>query len=117
MGMGGLSPDDIVEHSLRERLFGEKPPRELSQFGMRITEDPWEALSAVSLSEDSVASLARLLLVERLLGSGDAGAVEAFRLGALRNGKRKVELSYWEPEVYTNVPPEMRTITGECRWG
>jgi hypothetical protein len=116
MGISGLSPDDIVEHSLREGLFGEKPPRELSQFGLRSTEDLWAGLSTVGLSEDSVASLARLLLVERLLGSGDAGAIETFRLGALRHGKRKVELSYWEPQVYTNQPPEMRTIAGERSW-
>jgi hypothetical protein len=33
------------------------------------------------------------------------------------NGKRKVELTYWEPQVYTSVPPEMKTISGERSWG
>lgn len=69
---------------------------------------------ALLSAEDGVASL---LLVERLLGSGDAGAIEQFRLGAPRNGTRKVELTYWEPQVYTNVPPETRTIYGARSWG
>ena len=117
VAMNGLSADDIVERSLRAALFGERLPDELSVFGRRDVEDPWAGLSATNLAEDSVASLARLLLVERLLGSGDAGAVDQFRLGALRSGKRWVELTYWEPQVYTNVAPEMRTISGERTWG
>ena len=117
MGMQGLSADDVVERSLRAALFGEELPRELSMFGLRDVEDPWTGLSAVRLSEDSVASLARLLLVERLLGAGDASAIEQFRLGALRNGKRKVALTYWEPKVYSNAAPEMRTVSGERAWG
>jgi hypothetical protein len=117
MGMNGLSADDVVEFSLRAALFGEELPRELSRFGLRDVEDPWAGLSALRLSEDSVASLARLLLVERLLGAGDASAIEQFRLGGLRDRKRKVELTYWEPKVYTNQPPKMRTISGERAWG
>jgi hypothetical protein len=117
MGMQGLSADDVVELSLRAALFGEELPRELSMFGLRDVEDPWAGLSAVRLSEDSVASLARLLLVERLLGAGDASAIEQFRLGALRDRKRKVELTYCEPKVYANQPPAMRTVSGERSWG
>ena len=117
MGMQGLSADDVVERSLRAELFGEELPRELSMFGLREVEDPWAGLASLRLSADSAVALARLLLVERLLGAGDAGAIESFRLGALRNGRRKVELTYWEPRVYTNVPPEMRTISGERNWG
>lgn len=116
MGLNGLSADDVVERSLRAELFGEKLPRELSMFGLRDAEDPWSGLSQLNVAEDSVVSLARLLLVERLLGAGDASAIEGFRLGALRDGKRKVELTYWEPRVDTNVAPEIRTISGERAW-
>jgi len=117
MGMNGLSADDVVEQSLRADLFGDALPRELSMFGRGEAVDPWTDLSALRLSEDSVVSLARLLLVERLVGAGDAGAIEQFRLGALRNGKRQVELTYWEPQVYDNQPPVMRTVSGERTWG
>lgn len=117
MGMNGLSADEVVECSLRAALFGEELPRELSMFGLPDVEDPWAGLSAMRLSEDSVASLARLLLVERLLGAGDASAIEQFRLGAQRNGRRKVELTYLEPKVYTNALAAMRTISGARTWG
>lgn len=114
---GGLSADDIVEHTLRAELFGESLPHGLSQFGLRDIEDPWAGLAELNLAEDSVGSLARLLLVERLVGGGDASAIEHFRLGALRSAKRKVELSYWEPQVYANAPAQLRSISGERGWG
>lgn len=114
--MGGLSADDIVERSLRTALLGEAPPEELRLYGLRNTDDPWAELAGLRLSEDSVRSLARLLLVERLVGRGDAGPVEDFQLGPLRDGTRQVALTYWEPQVYSNVAPQLRSVSGERRW-
>jgi hypothetical protein len=84
MAMDRFSADDIVERSLRTALLGEAPPEELRSYGLRNSEDVWGELAHVRLSEDSVRSLARLLLVERLVGSGDASAVGEFQLGPLR---------------------------------
>lgn len=117
VSMNGLSADDLVEQSLRIALLGEAPPQGLLRYGMQNSDDPWEALAGLRLSEDSVKALARVLLVERLVGSGDAGAVEAFELGPLRGAKRQVELSYWEPKVYANRDAELRTVAGERAWG
>jgi len=116
VAMGGFSADDIVERSLRTALFGEAPPEGLRLYGLSNTDDPWAELAGVRLSEDSVRSLARLLLVERLVGRGEAGPVEDFQLGPLRNGTRQVALTYWEPQVYSNVAPQLRSVSGERRW-
>lgn len=117
MSMNGLSADDLVEQSLRIALLGEAPPQGLLRYGMQNSDDPWAALASLRLSEDSVKALARVLLVERLVGSGDASAVEAFELGPLRGGTRQVELSYWEPKVYANRDAELRTVAAERAWG
>jgi hypothetical protein len=116
VSMAGSSPDDIVERSLRAALFGEPIPEGLRMFGMGNTDDPWAELAGVRLSEDSVRSLARLLLVERLVGTGNASAIEHFELGPRRDGKRRVEMSYWEPKVYANHAPQLRPVAGERTW-
>ena len=114
--VNGVSADDLVEQSLRAALLGEPAPQVLSFFGRQTVDDPWATLAGLRLSEDSVKALARVLLVERLVGSGDASAVESFELGPLRAGKRSVELSYWEPKVYANRDVELRTLAGERAW-
>lgn len=93
VSMNGVSADDLVEQSLQAALLVEPAPQGLHFFGRQTADDPWAALAGLRLSEDSVRALARVLIVERLVGSGDAGAVEAFELGPLRAGKRSVELS------------------------
>lgn len=117
MGMQGRSADDCAELALRADLLGEAMPDDLVRYGMVQTGgDPWAELAAEPLSEDSAHSLARLLLVERLVSSGAASAIETFRLGPARSGQRAVELSYWEPQQYANAEPKPRTIEGKRAW-
>jgi len=116
MSTGGLSADDIVERSLRTALLGEAVPAALHDFGLGRVDDPWSELTQVRVSEDSVRSLARLLLVEYLVGGGRASAVERFDLGPLHAGRRRVELAYYEPELYVNQAPQLRRIAGERNW-
>jgi hypothetical protein len=113
----GMSADDITEALLRKALVGDPLPQALQQGWYQSMEDPWADLDGLPLAEDSVNALARLLLVEALVGTGSAGSIHTFSLGPLRDDARTVRLTYTEPKVYSNVEPQLRSIEGKRRWG
>jgi hypothetical protein len=67
---GGFSPDDQTEIGLRTGLLGEPLPTQLDQtFGFMIDlADPLAALDGLGLPPSAEEAVARLLVVERLLG-------------------------------------------------
>ncbi|MGH8980003.1 MAG: DUF4062 domain-containing protein [Acidimicrobiales bacterium] len=112
MGMNGKSPEDLTELAARIVLFGEPNPLDLMSFMVDGT-NPLEALATVSLPEDSVESVARLLVTEFLVGERGADHITSFQLGPQRAGRRRLRLA-WEPRRrYTNVKPVERSIDGE----
>lgn len=56
--------------------------------------------------------IARLLLVERLVGNGKASSVEQVELGPEHVGRRRVRLTYTDPRRYSNTSPEQRILEG-----
>ncbi len=59
--------------------------------------------------------VARLVLAEGLIGSGNAAAITRFELGPKEGDKRRVVLEWEEPRVYTNVEPGRRRVEGIWR--
>lgn len=112
MGMNGKTPDDLTELAARIVLLGEPNPLDLMSFMVDGT-NPLQALATVSLPEDSVEPLARLLVTEFLVGERGADHITSFQLGPQRAGRRRLRLA-WEPRRrYTNETPVERSIDGE----
>ena len=58
--------------------------------------DPLEPLRDVGAPDEIVRSLAEVMVIDELVGSGRAARVTGFKLGASLGGFRKLELE-WEP--------------------
>lgn len=113
---GGYTPEDQVELGLRAGLFCEQMPETFRQrMGFMLdTSDPLEPLRGQPVPEDAYAAIARLLLVERLVGSGKASRIDEFHLGPAHQGSRPLSLSYTERQRYSNEEPGQRHLDG--RW-
>jgi hypothetical protein len=113
----GFSPDDQTEIGLRAGLLGEPLPAQLDRsFGSMIdTHDPLAELDRLGLPPSTEESIARLLVVERLLGRRRASRLTQFALGPDHLGERRVEIEYIEPQRYTNESPQTRRIEGTRR--
>jgi hypothetical protein len=113
----GFSPDDQTEVGLRAGLLGEPLPAQLDQtFGFMIdTSDPLAELDGLGLPPSAEEAVARLLVVERLLGGKRASRITHFALGPAHLGERRVELEYIEPRRYANHTPGSRRIEGTRR--
>ncbi|MHB8694987.1 MAG: DUF4062 domain-containing protein [Solirubrobacteraceae bacterium] len=118
MGTSGYSADDLTEIAMRVGLLGEAIPDVLGRMTFLVDDsDPLAELPTMAIPEGAVQPLARLLLVERLVGGRRASAVERFSLGPTHGGERQLELSWSEPRRYSNVEPRVRSISGSRRWG
>lgn len=112
-GTQGYTAYDLTEVSLRAGLFGEPLPVSLEGMKFMVsTEDPLAPLDGLRVPEGSMQAVARVLLVEHLVGSGRASAIESFSLGPQSRGGRQVELSWREPNRYVNRTPQARSISG-----
>jgi hypothetical protein len=114
----GYSAEDLTEVAMKVGLLGEALPGDLAQMSCIVKpRDPLAELLALPVSEGSVQALARLLVVEQLVGERWASTIIGFSLGPARRGERHLELSWREPKRYTNVEPGLRSITGLRRAG
>jgi hypothetical protein len=76
--------------------------------------DPFEQLRSAGIGEESIRPIARLLLVEALVGSGRTEGIIAFRLGPPRpSGQRALELRWRERRRYQNIEPDERAFRGD----
>jgi Domain of unknown function (DUF4062) len=115
-GTSGYSAEDLAEIGLRAGLLGESPPERLSDYGFLMdTSDPLAELLREHLSESSIQSMARLLVVEQLIGGRRASRVEEFSIGPEHLGGRRISLTYIEARRYSNVEPAKRAIKGMRR--
>ena len=113
----GLTPDNLTDAALRTALFGEPNPlaRQHMDF-MAEMPDPLQPLRDARVPDEIVRSLAELMIVDELVGSGRAARVTKFRLGASVGGQRRLELDWEPPRRYANEgrPPE-RQLVGQLQ--
>jgi len=57
--------------------------------------------------------IARLVVTERLVGSGRAARIGSFKLGPRLGDTRRVEIEWTDPRVYSNVEPSVRRLIGD----
>ncbi len=117
-GIGGLSPADLTERGLRAALFGEPLPQEIGGMSFMVdSADPLEPLRGEVMAEGSIEPVARLLLVEHLVGDRKAGGIERLEIGPPHRGTRRLRLAYLEPRNGSNAMPGQRTIEGDFSIG
>jgi Domain of unknown function (DUF4062) len=116
----GFSHEDLVEIGIRAGLLHEPVPQSLTGFGMTTlvdTADPLAALEGVQLAEGSVGPVARLLVVDHLVGKQRVDAIEDFVLGPAVQGRRHLDVAWREYAPYTNRAAGRREIEGDRPWG
>ena len=112
-GLNGISVEEQVEIGLRAGLFAEPLPDQLGMLSVMINaEDPLSPLDGLGLPQSTYESVARLLMVERLIGSHDASYLQHFAVGPEHDGHRSVELAWRDALYYSNVEPAAREIRG-----
>ena len=83
VAFGELTPDDLTDAALRTALFGTPNPLARQHMGfMADMPDPLQPLRDADVPDEIVRSLAELMIVDGLVGSGRAARVSEFRLGA-----------------------------------
>jgi hypothetical protein len=114
VSIGGKSPADLTELSLRSVLFGEPNPLadQYMGFASEIA-DPLAPLRENRVSEEIIRPLSELLITELLVGTGRARSVVKYRLGVAIREHRNLTLSWEAPSRYSNERPAVRSIKGE----
>ncbi len=115
-GAAGYSAEELVEFGLRAGLLDESLPEQLGALSFMVdVTDPLAPLRELTLPEGSVEPIARLLVVEHLVGSHRASSVDGLELGPPHQGRRAIRLAYMEPRRFSNLEPGRRTIEGSWR--
>ena len=107
----GRSPAELTEIAIRVALMGEPNPLGLMAFMAEVA-NPLAGLVKLGLDEDSFASVAEVLLVESLVGSGRVERITAIQIGPARSG-RPFQLEWTTRRRFSNVEPERRRIEGK----
>ena len=118
-GTQGYSADDLVATGIESGLLRTSAPPDLLAVGwggLLDVSDPLQPLLGQQLPEDVTASVARLLVVERLIGRSGAGHLDGFDLGPAAGGYRHLRLAYTDARRYTNEEPRPRVIEGQRPW-
>jgi hypothetical protein len=112
MAVNGYSADDLTEIALRTALFGEQNPLGTMAFLAEAT-NPLPALNGLGLSEDAFGQVARLLMIEELVGRLQGGHLTQFDISPARGRTRRIRLGWIPDRIYENVTPQPRVIEGE----
>ena len=117
ISLNDFTADDLTDAALRTALFGAPNPLAQQNMGfMAEMGDPLQPLRAASVPDEIVRSLAALVIVEELVGSGRAARVADFKLGASVSGLRRLEFSWVPPRRYDNEPRRQgRSVCGSVR--
>ena len=101
--VGGHSPNDLTEAAIRTALFNEPNILAPGHLGfMAEIPDPLQPLRDAQVPDEIVRSLAELMIVENLVGSGRVARTTKFQLGASVKGVRKLRLAWEPPQRYVN---------------
>lgn len=113
----GWAPDDLTDLALRTALFHEPNPHANDFMGsMAEMPDPLQPLRDARVPDETVRSLAELMLVDELVGSGRAARVTRFKLGTSVGGLRRLELDWEPPRRYSNDTSRApRQLAGRVR--
>jgi uncharacterized protein DUF4062 len=118
-GTSNYSADDLAEIGLQSGLLGTPLPPELrsDMLGSLVDRtDPLQELAQLALPEDSLVAVARLAIVEQLVGGRQASYVDAFELGPEHRGSRRLRLAYTDPRRYSNQDLDTRSFEGARPW-
>jgi len=74
-------------------------------------DNPIAVVASLQPPEEIIRPIIRLLFVEAIVGSGRAGRVSQFRLGAPIRGQSAFEIAWTRTDHQTSAP-DLRTITG-----
>jgi hypothetical protein len=113
-GTERYSAEDLIELRLSEQLFGEQVSAQHAFFWCDFEIDRG-VLTRADLADGTAAALTRLLITEALVGGGYVGSVRRVDVGPRRSDGRRVTVTWTDREVYTNVEPATRTVTGVLR--
>jgi Domain of unknown function (DUF4062) len=112
-GINGVTFEEQIELGLRAGLFGEPLPERLGMLASTVdSSDPLAPLDGLNLTQAVYAPVARLLIVERLVGAGGASQVHEATVGSAHSGRRRLRVVWTEPNWATNVAPGQREIEG-----
>ena len=116
LAFDGMTPADLTDVALGNALFGE--PNPLSEQHMDFLAempDPLEPLRNAVVPDEIVRSLAEVMIVDELIGSGRAARVANLRVGASVGGLRRLELVWEPPRTYSNERRKQRRLEGKVR--
>lgn len=117
VGTTGRSADDLVELGMRAIFLGEALPESIGSFSS-LTDtgiDVDDLGQAFDQPNETAEAIARLVVTEGLVGSGNASRVTDFKLGTRDGGARRIAIAWEEPRAFSNVEPKLRRLEGEWR--
>ena len=115
--LNGQTPDDMTEVIFDTALFG-KPNPLAGQYMdfMGEMSDPLQPLRDARVPDEIVRSLAELMVVDELVGTGRAARITRFQLGTAVGGLRRLELEWEPPQRYANERRgPKRKLVGQVR--
>ena len=112
-GLNGVSVEEQVEIGLDAGLFGAPLPSQLGWLASSVdSSDPLADLDELALPHSVYEPVARLMIVERLLGGRGASRVEQVAVGPAHHGSRAIAVAWSEARWATNVEPARRELSG-----
>ncbi len=115
-GMGGLTPDELVERAMRRHFLGEPLPESLGVLASMVEPalNNEDMRQCFDLPNEIAESITRLVVSEALVGGGHAHRVVSLALGprSSERGTRQIAIAWDEPRTYVNVEPQRRGIEG-----
>jgi hypothetical protein len=111
IGSDDYTTDDLIEINLRKALFGTAGPP-LTQIIGGTLKDPLAPLRRAHTPDELVRSIARLLITESLVGSGQAAAVTQVLLSQRFDGEREIFVE-WQPR--TKAVSRPRSVRGRVQ--
>jgi hypothetical protein len=114
-GTSGRSADDLVELGMRALILGEALPESVGTLDFMTDPgiDSDDLRQAFDQPNETVEAIARLVVVDGLLGRGNANRLTEFRLGPRVGDHRRVAIEWEEPRTYADVEPKRRRLEGD----
>ena len=115
--LNGQTPDDVTEAAFNTALFGTLNPL-AGQYMHFMSEmpDPLQPLRDAHVPDEIVRSLAELMIVDELVGTGRVARITRFQLGTAVGGLRRLELEWEPPQRYANERRgPKRKLVGQVR--
>jgi hypothetical protein len=116
-GTAGMSPDDLVEAGLRHLILAEPLPERLGLLEHMANPgvDRQALEQAFDRPDEQAGPIARLVVADGLIASGNALAITRLDVGPQEGDGRDMVLEWLEPRVYSNVEPQLRRVEGTWR--